>query len=175
MILVETTELYAAVLRQLLPVGGYDMAPSTNIAKDIYAHAKALASVDLDAKRLFNVIDDIPADLVEEFEIEYGLPLACSVNSTRSIAERISIIKWVKSSKYGLTYYRELFEFFGIELVQVVKPKPMQCTTPCTAAVNTEQLRYKIKLVLRNAQMADMDCIIDTYFPAFLEINVHEV
>ena len=62
---IETTELYAAVLRQLLPAGGYDMAPSTNIAKDIYAHAKALASVDLDAKRLFNVIDDIPADLVD--------------------------------------------------------------------------------------------------------------
>ena len=98
MILVETTELYAAVLRQLLPVGGYDMAPSTNIAEDVYAHAKALASVDLDAKRLFNVIDDIPADLVEEFEIEYGLPLACSVNSTRSITELISIIKWVNSS-----------------------------------------------------------------------------
>ena len=175
MILVETTELYAAVLRQLLPVGGYDMAPSTNIAKDIYAHAKALASVDLDAKRLFNVIDDIPADLVEEFEIEYGLPLACSVNSTRSITERISIIKWVKSSKYGLTYYRELFEFFGIELVELNKPKPLQCTAPCTSAVSTEQLRYKIKLVLRNSHAADVNCIIDAYFPAFLEINIHEV
>lgn len=71
---IETIELYAAVLRQLLPFGGYDKTTSTNIAKDIYAHAKALASVDLDAKRLFNVIDDIPADLVDEFEIEYGLP-----------------------------------------------------------------------------------------------------
>ena len=68
MTLIETTELYAAVLRQLLPIGAYDTASATSIAKDVYAHAKALASVDLDAKRLFNVIDDIPADLAEEFE-----------------------------------------------------------------------------------------------------------
>ena len=119
-------------------------------------------------------IDDIPADLVEEFEIEYGLPLACSVNSTRSIAERISIIKWVKSSKYGLTYYRELFEFFGIELVELNKPKPLQCTAPCTFPVNTEQLRYKLRLILRNSHTADVNCIIDAYFPAFLEINIRE-
>ena len=175
MTLIETTELYAAALRQLLPVGAYDTASATSIAKDVYAHAKALASVDLDAKRLFNVIDDIPADLVEEFEIEYGLPLACSVNSTRSIAERISIIKWVKSSKYGLTYYRELFEFFGIELVELNKPKPLQCTAPCTFPVNTEQLRYKVRLILRNSHAADVNCIIDAYFPAFFEINIHEV
>lgn len=175
MTLLETTQLYEAVLRQLLPEGGYDTAPNTEISRDIYAHAKALALADLDAKRLLNLIDDIPAELVTEFETEYSLPLACSVNATRSIAERIEVIKWVKDPSYGLAYYHQLLNFFGIELVQVVKPKPMQCTTPCTAAVNTEQLRYKIKLVLRNAQMADMDCIIDTYFPAFLEINVHEV
>lgn len=175
MTLIETTELYAAVLRQLLPAGGYDIAPATHIAKDVYAHAKALASVDLDAKRLFNVIDDIPADLVEEFETEYGLPLACSVGSTRSIAERIAMIKWVKNSKHGWAYYRELFEFFGIELIELNKPKPLQCTAPCTSAVSTEQLRYKIKLVLRNSHAADVNCIIDAYFPAFLEINIHEV
>ena len=175
MTLIETTELYAAVLRQLLPVGGYDTATSTNIAQDVYAHAKALASVDLDAKRLFNVIDDIPAELVEEFEIEYGLPLACSINNTRSISERISIIKWVKNSNYGLTYYRELFEFFGVELVGINKPRPMQCTAPCTFPVNTEQLRYKLRLILRNGHTADVNCIIGAYFPAFLEVNVMEV
>ena len=175
MTLIETTELYAAVLRQLLPVGGYDTATSTNIAQDVYAHAKALASVDLDAKRLFNVIDDIPAELVEEFEIEYGLPLACSINNTRSISERISIIKWVKNSNYGLTYYRELFEFFGVELVELNKPKPMQCIAPCTSPVNTEQLRYKLRLILRNGHTADVNCIIGAYFPAFLEVNVMEV
>ena len=175
MTLIETTELYAAVLRQLLPVGGYDTATSTNIAQDVYAHAKALASVDLDAKRLFNVIDDIPAELVEEFEVEYGLPLACSINNTRSVSERISIIKWVKNSNYGLTYYRELFEFFGVELVGINKPRPMQCTAPCTFPVNTEQLRYKLRLILRNGHTADVNCIIGAYFPAFLEINVREV
>ena len=174
MTLIETTELYAAVLRQLLPVGGYDTATSTNIAQDVYAHAKALASVDLDAKRLFNVIDDIPAELVEEFEIKYGLPFACSINNTRSISERISIIKWVKNSNYGLTYYRELFEFFGVELVGINKPRPMQCTAPCTFPVNTEQLRYKLRLILRNSHIADVNCIIDAYFPAFLEINIRE-
>lgn len=36
----QTVELYASVLRQLLPTGGYDTSPNTDIAKDIYAHAK---------------------------------------------------------------------------------------------------------------------------------------
>ena len=41
MTLEETTKLYEMVLRQLLPVGGYDRAPNTDIANDIYGHAKA--------------------------------------------------------------------------------------------------------------------------------------
>ena len=55
MTLEETTKIYASVLRQLLPVGGYDTALNTVVAKDIYAHAKALAQCDLDAKRLLSV------------------------------------------------------------------------------------------------------------------------
>ena len=98
----------------------------------------------------------------------------CSVIA-HARGERIFHIKWVKSSKYGLTYYRELFEFFGIELVELNKPKPLQCTAPCTFPVNTEQLRYKVRLILRNSHAADVNCIIDAYFPAFLEINIHEV
>ena len=74
-----------------------------------------------------------------------------------------------------MTYYRELFEFFGIELVELNKPKPMQCIAPCTSPVNTEQLRYKLRLILRNGHTADVNCIIGAYFPAFLEINVREV
>lgn len=174
MTLRETIELYAAVLRQLLPVGGYDLAPLTNLAKDVYAHAKALASVDLDAKRLLKMIDDIPPELIQEFETEYGLPLTCSINSTRSLGERISIIKWVKSSKYGTEYYRQLFQFFGVQLINLDKPRPLQCTQSSNLPVNTEQLRYKIKLTLANSQNADVNCIINTYFPAFLEVNVKE-
>ena len=174
MTLEESTQLYAAVLRQLLPTGGYDTAPNTIIAADIYAHAKALAKVDLDAKRLLNVISDIPAELVNEFESEFGLPLACTTNNARSVAERIAIIKWVKSKSYGLTYYQQLFTFFGVELVSLIKPKPLQCTGTCTSPVNTEQLRFKIKLILRNSNAADISCIIKSYFPAILDINVHE-
>ncbi len=176
MTLAQTTQLYAAVLRQLLPVSGYDLAPNTYIDTDIQAHARVLAQTDLDAKRLLNVICDIPTELVNEYETEYGLPLQCSLNVTRTIAKRIQIIKWVKSKSYGLAYYQQLFMIFGIDLVSLVKPKPLQCTAPCTSAVNTEQLRYKIKLGLRNASTADLACIFDSYFPAILEIDVvHEV
>lgn len=174
MTLEEASQLYAAVLRQLLPVGGYDTAPNTIIASDIYAHAKALAQVDLDAKQLLNTIDDIPADLITEFETEYGLPLTCTTNNSRSVAERIEIIKWVKSKSYGLAYYQQLFTFFGVELVSLVKPKPLQCTGTCTSPVNTEQLRYKVKLILRNSSAADINCIVKNYFPAILDINVQE-
>ena len=39
MTLEETTKIYASVLRQLLPAGGYDTAQNTVIADDVYAHA----------------------------------------------------------------------------------------------------------------------------------------
>ena len=57
MTLEETTKIYASVLRQLLPAGGYDTAQNTVIAADVYAHAKALAQADLDAKRLLSVLN----------------------------------------------------------------------------------------------------------------------
>jgi uncharacterized protein YmfQ (DUF2313 family) len=89
MTLEETTKLYEMVLRQLLPVGGYDRAPNTDIANDIYGHAKALAQCDLDAKRLLNVLDSIPVELLEEYEKEYGLPLKCQTNVTQTVEERL--------------------------------------------------------------------------------------
>ena len=171
----ESVHLYSMVLRQLLPTGGYDNAPDTTIDLDIKSHAKALAQADLDAKRLLNVINNIPTELIAEYEAEYGLPLACSVNVTRSIAERIEIIKWIRSKSYGLTYYQQLFTFFGVELVSLVKPKPLQCTAPSTSAANTEQLRYKVKLVLSSLDTTDIQCIINNYFPAFLQVDVVEV
>ena len=72
MTLEETTKIYASVLRQLLPAGGYDTAQNTVIAADVYAHAKALAQADLDAKRLLNVLESIPPELLAEYENEYG-------------------------------------------------------------------------------------------------------
>lgn len=81
-----------------------------------------------------------------------------------------------KLSNYGLTYYRELFEFFGVELVELNKPKPMQCIAPCTSPTCQYRTtaRYKLRLILRNGHTADVNCIIGAYFPAFLEINVRE-
>ncbi|ENX48754.1 hypothetical protein F943_02291 [Acinetobacter ursingii NIPH 706] len=171
MTLDQSTLLYASVLRQLLPVGGYDTSANTNIAIDIYAHAKLLAQTDFDGKRLLSVIHDIPPELISEYEREYGLPLNCSFDDDRSIEERINIVKWVRSHIFGTEYYRQLLSFFGVELINLVKPKPMQCTDPCTAPVNTEQLRYKIKLLVKNSNTANMSCIIESYFPAFLQID----
>jgi uncharacterized protein YmfQ (DUF2313 family) len=177
MTLEETTQLYAMVLRQLLPTGGYDQAPNTNIAADIYAHAKAFAQCDLDAKRLLNVLESIPPELLEEYEQEYGLPLKCSVNSSKTITERLQIIQWMRNTQnvYNRSYLIELLALFEIELVGLVTYTPIQCTSPCTAAVNTEQLRYKVTLKLRTPLAAAFDCIIKNYLPAFLRIDYVEV
>lgn len=95
----QTVELYASVLRQLLPVGGYDNAQDTVIAIDINAHAKVLAQADMDAKRLLSFIEGIPVELLDEYEQSLGLPLKCTVNGSKTIEERLQIIQWVQKTK----------------------------------------------------------------------------
>lgn len=173
----KTTELYASVLRQLLPEGVYDTAEKTNVADDIYAHAKVLAQADIDAHRLLQVLETIPADLLADYEREYGLPLKCTVNANRTLEERLSILSWMRTSQNGLNraYLEQLFAIFNIQVLDVVKFKPMQCTAPCNSPVNTEQLRYKVKLKLQTPLLADIDCIINNYLPAFIRYDVVEV
>lgn len=177
MTLEETTKLYEMVLRQLLPVGGYDRAPNTDIANDIYGHAKALAQCDLDAKRLLNVLDSIPVELLEEYEKEYGLPLKCQTNVTQTVEERLAIVNWIRNTKNVLNteYLEQLLSIFNVNLVELVKYKPMQCTAPCNSPVNTEQLRYKVKLILQSPVEADMDCIIYNYLPAYVRYDIEVI
>lgn len=177
MTLEETTKLYEMVLRQLLPVGGYDRAPNTDIANDIYGHAKALAQCDLDAKRLLNVLDSIPVELLEEYEKEYGLPLKCQTNVTQTVEERLAIVNWIKSTRNVLNkdYLEQLLSIFNVNLVELVKYRPMQCTAPCNSPVNTDQLRYKVKLKLLSPVEADMDCIIKNYLPAYVRYDIEVI
>ena len=178
MTLEETTQLYASVLRQLLPTGGYDTSPNTEaLAVDVYAHAKLLAQADLDGKRLLKVLEELPPELLPEYETEYGLPLKCTVNASRTIEERLQILKWVRSTRNVLNraYFEQVLKIFGVELFEFKKFKPMQCTSPCNAPVNTEQLRYKIRIVIPDTAPADIDCIIENYFPSYLRIDVLKV
>lgn len=177
MTLEETTKLYEMVLRQLLPVGGYDRAPNSNIANDIYGHAKALAQCDFDAKRLLNVLDSIPVELLEEYEKEYGLPLKCQTNVTQTVEERLAIVNWIKNTKNVLNtaYLSQLLSIFNVNLVELVKYRPMQCTAPCNSPVNTDQLRYKVKLRLQSPVEADMDCIIKNYLPAYVRYDIEVI
>lgn len=177
MTLEETTQLYATVLRQLLPAGGYDTSSNTMIAKDIYAHAKALAQCDLDAKRLLSVLEGIPPELLNEYEKEYGLPLKCTTNVATSYAERIAIIQWVKNTKnvFNRNYLDQLLGIFGVTVVELVKFVPFRCTQACNQPLNTEQLRYKVTLKLQQPVRADMACIIKHYLPAFLRFDIIEV
>lgn len=64
----QTVELYASVLRQLLPAGGYDTSPKGVVAKDVYAHAKVLAQADVDGKRILAALEGIPEELLNEYE-----------------------------------------------------------------------------------------------------------
>lgn len=177
MTLKETTQLYATILRQLLPVGGYDTSPNTVIAQDIYAHAKVLAQCDLDAKRLLTILEGIPSELLNEYEQEYGLPLKCITNVAKSYAERIAIIQWIKNTKnvFNRTYLDQLLGIFGVTIVDLVRFVPFQCTQACDQSLNTEQLRYKVTLKLQQPVQADMACIIKNYLPAFLRFDIVEV
>lgn len=177
MALEETTKLYEMVLRQLLPTGGYDRSPHTNIADDIYGHAKALAQCDLDAKRLLNVLESIPAELLEEYEKEYGLPLKCQTNVAQTVEERLAIVNWIRNTKNVLNteYLKQILILFNVNLIELVKYRPMQCTTACNAPVNTDRLRYKVKLKLQSPVLADMDCIIYNYLPAYIRYDIEVI
>ena len=177
MTLEETTQLYAQVLRQLLPVGGYDTSKNTVIQMDIYGHAKALAQADLDAKRLLNVLESIPPELIDEYERDYGLPLKCQTNVALTIEERMARLNWVRNLDNVLNqaYVEQLLNLFGIQLIVLQKYIPTQCTASCISAVNTEQLRYKVLLKLRSSSNADMSCIIKNYLPAYLRIDYTEI
>lgn len=172
----QTVELYASVLRQLLPAGGYDTSPNTNIAKDIYAHAKVLAQADVDAKRILTTLEYIPEELLNEYEAALGLPLKCTVNTTKTIEERLQIIRWFLETKnvLNLTYLMQLLTLFGVELIKLVRYTPMQCTAQCNYPVNTESLRFKVKLILKAPSKADMACIIKNYLPAYLRYDINE-
>lgn len=175
MTLEETTQLYASVLRQLLPTGGYDTSPNTEaLAVDVYAHAKLLAQADLDAKRLLKVLEGFPPDLISEYETEYGLPLKCTVNAGKTLEERIELLKWVRSTRNVLNkaYLKQILAFFGVFLLDIKKHKPLQCTEACTSAVNTERSRFKVQIIVPESSPADINCIIDNYLPGYLKIEV---
>lgn len=173
----ESAKLYALVLRQLLPSGVYDTSAHTILAKDIYAHALAFAQVDLDAKRLLNIITDIPVELLPEYERDYGLPLKCTLNSAKTVQERMQTLKWVIDKKNVLNrlYVNELLAEFGINLLELVNYKPMQCTASCTSPVNTDVLRYKVKLKLKAPINADINCIIENYLPAYIRYDIEVI
>ena len=177
MSLEQTTELYASVLHQLLPEGLHDTAQTTLVADDIYAHAKALAQCDINAHRLLSVLEAIPLELLNDYEQEYGLPMQCMVPGSLSIQERINMLQWIRTSRNVMNraYFDLVLKIFGVELFEFKKFRPMQCTAPCNAPVNTEQLRYKIRIVIPDTAPADMDCIIQNYFPGYLRIDVLKV
>lgn len=52
---------------------------------------------------------------------------------------------------------------------------PNTDTAPCNSPVNTEQLRYKVKLVLQSPVEADMDCIIYNYLPAYVRYDIEVI
>ncbi|AIL81089.1 MULTISPECIES: putative phage tail protein [Acinetobacter] len=172
----QTVELYASVLRQLLPAGGYDNSPKSVVAKDIYAHAKVLAQADVDAKRILTTLEHIPEELLTEYEAALGLPLKCSVNKTKTIEERLQIIQWIQQTKNVLNraYLEQILAMFDVELIDLVRFTPMQCTEPCDSPVNTDSLRYKVKLILKAPVQADMACIIENYLPAYVRYDIEE-
>ena len=114
-----------------------------------------------------------------------GAPLAndfCAISLSdrltpwKTIEERLQIVQWVQKTKNVLNraYLEELLELFGVELIDLERYRPIQCTAPCTSPVNTESLRFKVKLILKAPIKADMACIIENYLPAYVRYDIEE-
>lgn len=172
MTLQERTSRIAAVLSQLLPPGGYDNAPGTVISKDIYAHALILAQAEQAADQLLNMIGSVPAELLAEYEQDLGLPPACA-SGKLTLAQRQAFInaRLAEDNVLNLAYLQSVFSLFGVVVKNVTKYRPMQCTASCTSAVNTEQLRFKVKLTIKPTT-ANVGCIIKNYLPAYIRYDV---
>ncbi len=54
----------------------------------------------------------------------------------------------------NLSYLKQLLTLFGVELIKLVRFTPMQCTAPCNSPVNTESLRFKVKLILKGTDLS---------------------
>ncbi|MNE54254.1 hypothetical protein D3C80_1490190 [compost metagenome] len=136
-----------------------------------------MAQTDLDAKRLLNVLETIPIELLEEYEQEYGLPLKCTTNVAQTVEERLEIVNWIRRTKNVLNtdYIKQLLVIFNVNLIELVTYKPFKCTAPCNSPVNTEQLRYKVKLRLQSPVNADINCLIKNYLPAFLRYDIEVI
>lgn len=173
----DLTARYAAVLRQLLPAGGYDRSPDTVAAQDIYAHAKVLAQADKNGRRILQFLQSIPVELLDEVETEIGLPLTCSVPDSKTLDERLAIVNWVKNTHnvFNRQYLEALLALFGVTLLDMKKYVPIRCTAQCTEPVNSERLRYKVRLYVADDVTADMQCIIEHYLPAYLRVDVEWV
>lgn len=165
-----TLEL-ATVLRQLLPPGAYDNSPGTLIAKDIYAHALALAQAEQSADQLLDAISSVPPALLNEYEQDLSLPPACAGKLTLAQRQAFIDARLNEDNVQNIAYLQFIFNLFGVVVKNVTKYRPMQCTASCTSAVNTEQLRYRVRLTIQPTS-ANVDCIIKNYFPAYLRYDI---
>ena len=162
----------AAVLRQLLPLGAYDSSPATVVAADIYAHALALAQAGMSADQILNVISGVPAELLDEYEKDLGLPPVCASGKLTLVQRQAFIhFRLTEDNVLNMAYLQSIFSLFGIVIKNITKYKPIQCTASCTSAVNSEQLRYKVKLTIKPTT-ANVACIIKNYLPAYIRYDV---
>lgn len=168
---------HAAVLLALLPTGGYEKAHGSLIEKDILAHAQALEDAQSAADVLLEVAAGIPPELIDDYEKDYGLPRACLIDLPTGQAARIAAIDRARTAhkNYDPTGIMALFASFGMTVANIGRHYPMQCTTPCTAAVNSVRNRFRLTISVQTPITADISCIIDQYLPTAWRVDIIEV
>ena len=168
---------HKTVLLELLPKGAYDTAHSTLVAKDVTGHAKALEQVQADAELLLFAASEIPPELLSEYERDYALPRACSFVPAQDQAARIAAIQAASTPQQHYTTQGviDLFDSFGVTVLDIQRYRPLQCTAPCTAALDTARSRFKLTIRLQAPVMADLDCLLDHYLPNAWRVDFIEV
>ncbi len=172
----ETQKQLAQVLMQHLPAGSYDHSHNTLIYKDVMAHSAGLAPIIASADTLLEVINGIPAELLDEFEREYGLPLQCGQTDVGdTVTERIAEIQRVKREGHVLLNLAGLYKLmarYGQSIVSIKNYLPMQCIGSCVDPINSERLRFKVTLTLQKPVTANFECLSTHYLPASLMIDI---
>lgn len=168
---------HKTVLLELLPKGAYDTAHSTLVAKDVAGHAKALEQVQTDAELLLFAASEIPPELLGEYERDYALPRACSFVPAQDQAARIAAIKAASTPQQHYTTQGviDLFDSFGVTVLDIQRYQPLQCTAQCTSATDTARSRFKLTISLQAPVTADLDCLLDNYLPAAWRVDFIEV
>ncbi|PTQ91282.1 putative phage tail protein [Agitococcus lubricus] len=154
-----TTSRHLAVLQQLLPPVSYD-PNGQHIKAELTATSIVLDALQDSAARVLAAIDPAKvAELLDEWEKDYGLPDSCNGEVPTTTEERLGALyaKMVSHLPLTIPLLESIAESIGFAGTQVKKRQPTTCVDPCNTLLNGEIHRFVLNVLtpyVRSQQMA---------------------